>query len=111
MRLGLIVLTSVFTFTTQANAQEFGIASDGRNVAETWCKSCHLIDHKQTGTVQDGVPSFPEISEKLKVESERRRIPDWLTRPHGSMASISLSRQDIADVIAYIETLSPKPGK
>jgi mono/diheme cytochrome c family protein len=110
MRLSLIVLMSVFTFATSAGAQEFGKASEGRSLAVTWCKSCHLIDHKQIGIVQDGVPSFPAIAKKLKLPKERQRIPDWLTRPHGAMASISLSRQDIADVMAYIETLNTKPN-
>jgi mono/diheme cytochrome c family protein len=51
------------------------------------------------GTVQQGPPSFRSIG--LTAE----QLHTFLTHPHGAMPDFGLTRAEIDDVIAYIETL------
>ena len=111
MRAGLIVLMSIAVLVTLANAKEFGNAPKGKAIAEIWCKTCHLISSKPTGPLQDGVPTFPSVAVKLKQKGERFRIAEWLQEPHGQMERLNLSRQNIEDLVTYIESLAPKKDK
>jgi cytochrome c len=51
------------------------------------------------GTVQQGPPSFRSIG--LTAE----QLHTFLTHPHGAMPDLALTRAEIDDVIAYIESV------
>jgi len=72
----------------------------GGDVALRWCTACHLIRPAAGGPAVQGPPAFQTMA--------RARTPDslraFLTRPHAPMPPIELSRADIDDLIAYIET-------
>ena len=80
-----------------------GDAEAGHRFASQSCSNCHLVDAQQTKPAVDGVPSFISLAKSPTETSER--IQAFLANPHGAMPPISLSRQEIADVAAYIETL------
>ena len=77
------------------------IAAGGR-LARQWCANCHLVDGAgPSASVQQGPPSFRIIAGHLDPGEMRA----FLTHPHGAMPDLALSRAEIDDLIAYIESL------
>ncbi|HEV2303226.1 MAG TPA: cytochrome c [Stellaceae bacterium] len=77
-------------------------AAKGAQLAQLWCASCHVIGNSAANPVQVGPPSFPAIA---KGNLSAARLRAFLTKPHGSMPDLSLTRAEISDLVAYIETL------
>lgn len=76
-------------------------AAKGEIIAKRWCAACHLVAPGQTQANSD-VPSFAAIARK-KLPAEQLRA--FLTDPHPKMPDMSLTRSEIADIVAYIGTL------
>jgi cytochrome c len=77
-------------------------AADGERLARQWCVNCHVID--STGpatTLPQGPPSFRIIAGHLDPAEMR----SFLTNPHGAMPNLGLTRAEIDNLIAYIESL------
>jgi len=73
----------------------------GRQIAVRWCQACHATD---TAPIRnDAVPSFQEIARTPGVTNLSLRV--FLGTPHYRMPDYSLTRQEIADVSAYILSL------
>ncbi len=73
----------------------------GAQLASQWCANCHVVGGNAPGTVQQGPPSFRAIAQDLTADELRT----FLSHPHSPMPDLSLTRAEIDDVIAYIETL------
>ena len=72
----------------------------GAQLARQWCVHCHVVSAvAPPGTVQQGPPAFTA----MRMTGEQLRA--FLSRPHGAMPDLALTRSEIDDVIAYIETL------
>ena len=77
-------------------------AANGERLARQWCANCHVIDGGgSAATLPQGPPSFRTAAGHLNPDELRA----WLTHPHGAMPDLGLTRTEIADLIAYIETL------
>lgn len=77
-------------------------AAAGERLARQWCANCHVLD--RTGpatTIPQGPPSFSIIAGHL----DPGQIRAFLTKPHGAMPDLSLTRAEIDDLIAYIGSL------
>ena len=85
-----------------ASAQGWGDAPAGREIADRWCSACHLVAPDQQQASAD-VPSFMEIARA--VEGDFAILEAFLIDPHPPMPDMSLTRQEIRDVIAYFATL------
>ena len=73
----------------------------GQRLAQQWCASCHVIDGAAaTPAVPQGPPSFKAIAGRLNAAQLRA----FLSHPHGAMPDLGLTRAEIEDLIAYIET-------
>jgi mono/diheme cytochrome c family protein len=72
-------------------------------VARTWCAHCHAVERGETRQRADGLPSFTTLANDSRHTPERLRA--FLTRPHGRMPDLNLSRQDRDDLIAYMLSL------
>lgn len=85
-----------------AGVAHAGDPANGRRVAERWCSSCHVVAGRG-GT--DAAPTLESIAR------DRRREPDWvrqwLSAPHPPMPDPNLTRAEIEDVVAYLESLAP----
>ncbi len=77
-------------------------ASTGGQIAQRWCASCHVIGENQTGSVPQGPPSFRTIA-KSGMTAEQLRA--FLSHPHGAMPDLALTRTEIDDLTAYIQSL------
>ncbi|MDP2621539.1 MAG: cytochrome C552 [Hyphomicrobiales bacterium] len=98
-------------FLMAASAASTGAADDGEPqsgaaLSRTWCASCHLIGTDDTQVALADAPSFVEVA-KTMGETRREALAMWLTRPHDAMPDPSLTRAEIADILAYIESLAP----
>jgi mono/diheme cytochrome c family protein len=87
---------------TAASAQSWGDAASGRGTAERWCAACHMVAPDQPRALAD-VPTFMEIAGA--VEDDFDAIEGFLIDPHPPMPDMSLTRQEIRDLIAYFVTL------
>lgn len=75
-------------------------AAKGEVIAKRWCAACHLVSPEQTHANPDA-PSFSSIAHKKQA----LQLKTFLTDPHPKMPDMSLTRDEIADIIAYIGTL------
>jgi mono/diheme cytochrome c family protein len=75
----------------------------GLAIATTWCSSCHLVGTTQGATAQVDVPTFPAMARRLPTDLDV--LAAFIADPHPPMPNLTLSRQDIRDVLAYIATL------
>jgi mono/diheme cytochrome c family protein len=77
-------------------------AAAGERLARQWCVNCHVIDGTGPATtLPQGPPSFRIIAGHLDPGQMR----SFLTNPHGAMPNLALTRAEIDDLIAYIESL------
>lgn len=87
---------------TQAHAAMLGNAADGRNLAETWCASCHLVSAEQQVTTTEA-PPFETLAQRSPDDLGWLRA--FLADPHPPMPQLSLTRDEIRDLAAYIASL------
>jgi len=95
-----LALLAAATLATGASAA--GNPETGRAVAERWCTSCHAVGRDAAGS--DAAPAFSALA--------RERTPDqlrgWLAEPHPPMPNPSLTRNEIEDIVAYLQSLAPR---
>lgn len=75
----------------------------GKAMAQKWCSSCHVVDPAQSGTAQSDVPSFQAIANQEGMTAET--IASFITSPHPPMPDLNLARDQISDLVAYIQSL------
>jgi cytochrome c len=76
----------------------------GHELAERVCVACHVVSRQAaTSTITADVPSFPQIANKPGQSMEN--LAGRIVIPHPAMPAISLSREEIVNVVAYIMTL------
>ena len=68
-------------------------ADHGKQIAERWCASGHLVQRGQTRAT-DQAPPFDE-----------NKLAFLLLLPHPNMPSVSLNRAEVADLADYIRSL------
>jgi mono/diheme cytochrome c family protein len=76
--------------------------ANGARLAQRWCAECHVVSPTQTRGQADA-PTFAMIAAS-------RRIPEiagFLKDSHPQMPDMSLTRNEIADLIAWMRTLAP----
>ena len=95
------LLFSLFTVLLPPSARAAGDAAAGKDLATTWCGSCHLMEGTRTGA--DGARPFAAMARDPKATAGRLRA--FLVKPHGQMPELHLTRQEIENLIAYIESL------
>jgi mono/diheme cytochrome c family protein len=90
--------------TSAASAQDDRLA-EGRAIAERWCASCHVATPDQP-TAPDTAPSFLTLAADPAMTPER--LAGWIVAPHPPMPDPGLSRDQIAAVTVWIESLKPE---
>lgn len=81
-----------------------GAAADsarGQRIAERWCAECHVVAPGQR-RASDAVPTFAQISRTGRFNEAT--LAAFLANPHDTrMPNLSLTRSEIADLVAYIK--------
>ncbi len=99
--LALIALTFGAHVPVHAPAYAADVAQ-GERLARRWCAECHVVSPDQT-TAKADAPSFASISAKRRVPE----ISAFLRQDHPQMPNMSLSRDEIANLIAWMQSLAP----
>ena len=106
MRLSVVVATVTFVATavaiSAAPAEAAGNPQAGHALAQVWCSSCHVVD--ESGQGRDTAPPFATIASRH--QADHRWLRGWLIQPHPPMPNFNLSRQQIDDIVAYLDSLA-----
>ena len=96
----IILVLSALTFGGPASA--FGDKVEGRKIAAQWCATCHVVQSGQTSGTTDA-PPFREI--KKRHQANMDFLQSFLTQDHPQMPNMSLTKQEIENLQAYIGSL------
>jgi len=101
MKFSAMLATLTLLATTSLDAHA-GDRNQGEHLAKQWCTSCHLTSTDQASG-GDAAPPFPLIAESAADRSDD--LSAWLADPHPPMPNFNLTRREIDDLLAYIESL------
>lgn len=101
MRFAFVVGTVISLGCAPIAFAAAGNAEAGRQFVMRSCSSCHATEAAKTAT--DNAPPFSVVAKTNK--DNPAWIRGWLMAPHPPMPNISLSRQQIDDIVAYLSTL------
>ena len=83
--------------------------ANGQAIAERLCAGCHIVsDAQSSGGVVAGIPSFKAIANKEGQTGSA--IVNMIMNPHGEMVDTRLTRNEIGDVLSYLESLRDPAG-
>jgi cytochrome c len=102
------VVTSTTAALGQTPPQYVPTAEAGQAIAQKLCSSCHLTPDAPAKPITVGIPSLSALANK--PEQTPGTIALRLIRPPHPMPDMQLTRDEIADVIAYLATLRAAPG-
>jgi mono/diheme cytochrome c family protein len=92
----LVVAASATLAATAAGAAD---AERGETMARRWCAACHVVAPGQTrGSTQ--APPFSAIASKPGFDAAQLAL--YLLLPHPRMPDMNMSREEAADLAAYI---------
>jgi len=100
MRPLAIVAASVIVIVSIGPVLAAGDVRSGGQLAKQWCTSCHIVDRSEKGP--DTAPPFPAIARRHPQNDGWVRA--WLSTPHPPMPNFDLSRAQIDDIVAYLES-------
>jgi mono/diheme cytochrome c family protein len=78
-----------------------GDEASGLALAQAWCTGCHVVGPTVAGG--DSGPPFAAVANRSNLSPGALRA--WLTEPHPPMPNLDLSRQQIDDITAYLDSL------
>ena len=99
----MLLLTAVLGSALGSGAARAGDPSAGLEVAERWCASCHGIAPGRASDKE--APTFESIVGERGRSDEW--ISTWLSTPHQVMPDLALTRDEIAALVAYFDSLRP----
>jgi mono/diheme cytochrome c family protein len=95
------IILALIVFAAPLPRAAAGDAQAGKALAQSWCKSCHVVGPRGSGT--DAVPSFAAIASDPTLTAERLRT--FLANPRHPMPNPQLANTEIEDLVAYIQSL------
>lgn len=99
---GSVKLAAAIAVGLLAPAVAHADAAGGERLARQWCVNCHVVDGGGAATtIPQGPPSFRTAAGHL----DDGQLRAFLTRPHGAMPDLALTRAEIDDLVAYIRTM------
>ncbi len=99
-RISVLALLLAVPFVAQAA----GTPSEGEAIARLWCSGCHIVAADQVVGRTD-LPTFPTIA--MRSPDAITALAAFLADPHPPMPNMSLTREEIRNILAYIESLRP----
>lgn len=104
MKSAFIVVCTVL-LASPAIAGETGIAR-GRVLVETNCARCHAVG--QTGeSTHPEAPPFRTLSQRYPIDALEEAFAEGIFTGHPDMPDFQAEPEQIADIIAYIESIQP----
>ena len=97
-RLALSLLLLTAAVGTDAYAAD---AFKGEALAKRWCATCHIVaSDQQRGTTQ--APPFSAVANR--PDFNERTLAYFLLTPHPRMPDMNLTRNEAADLAAYVKS-------
>lgn len=87
-------LSALFAQTASAAS-----AANGEKMARRWCAACHVVAKDQT-TANTQAPPFSAVAKKPGFDASKLAL--FLLLPHPRMPDMNMSRNEAADLAAYI---------
>lgn len=81
-------------------------AARGQAIAQRWCAECHVVSPDQKSAKAD-VPSFAAIASR-RPAGGAVPLETFLMNPHPRMPDMQLTRNEVADLVAYIRSQKAK---
>jgi mono/diheme cytochrome c family protein len=94
----VVVVVSVLTVTSSFAANP----DNGETLVKRWCAACHLVASDQKNATTQA-PSFASVAKRPGFDAAK--IAFFLLDPHPKMPNMELSRDEAADIAAYIAAL------
>jgi mono/diheme cytochrome c family protein len=92
----------VFALAGGTSVAASGDLMRGKQLAEQWCASCHLVSANQATTTTEA-PPFETVARRST--DDLSWLAAFLADPHPPMPQLSLRRDEIRDLTAYIASL------
>jgi mono/diheme cytochrome c family protein len=89
--------TILLVAITGLMAEEVEVGDPQAGLAYAVCANCHAIVSNETSPVPEA-PAFDAIANRMSASA----ILVWMQSRHPTMPNITLGREDLMDVIAYI---------
>lgn len=103
MSLAKLLLSALACFAVLPSvAWAAGDAANGHALVRIWCSSCHVVDAEGGG--KDVAPPLPEIARRQAPDQLQARA--FLAAPHPPMPNFDLAREQIDDIVAYLNSLA-----
>ncbi len=93
------LLLAIAAFAVLSSSALAADPANGRRLARRWCASCHIVSPDQPSPPTEAVP-FRTIAHSPNFDEGR--LAFFLLDPHPKMPDMSLSRDEAADLAAYI---------
>jgi len=77
--------------------------ANGEKLARRWCATCHVVATDQRQGSTQAAP-FSEVAKQADFDGGKLAL--FLLAPHPPMPDMNLSRNEAADLAAYIATQS-----
>ncbi len=102
---GSVFFAAVLFAAAPASAQSLEKLSviEGERLARALCVNCHQVAPDGTGTALSDVPGFAEVANR--PDMTREAIETYVLSPHPAMPQIQFTRDELADISAYIMSL------
>jgi mono/diheme cytochrome c family protein len=98
-----VLVAATMVASVCALAQEADNVGHGRQIAQTICVACHIVERDQRVSPNSEAPPFPLIAATPGMTSIA--LTAALLMSHRLMPNIILDPEDRRDVIAYILSL------
>lgn len=98
-----IVATFISALVLLPSACFAADVSQGQQLAQRWCISCHLVRGDQRQAATDA-PPFATVARRPDFDVNRLAL--FLLNPYPRMPNMSLTRSEANDMAAYIGSLA-----
>jgi len=99
----VIAATLVSAAPAQAQSLEKLSVMEGERLARALCVNCHQVAPDGSGTALSDVPGFAAVANR--PDMTREAIESYVLSPHPAMPQIQFTRDELADISAYIMSL------
>lgn len=87
----------------------FGSVALGGNLVRQQCAGCHAVERTGDSPLKAATP-FREMGRTYPVRDLQEALAEGLVTAHPAMPPIELEASDVANVIAYLESVSGTGG-
>jgi mono/diheme cytochrome c family protein len=107
LKIGLAIFSMAVVVASPTVAQT-GVTdpSQGRELANSLCSTCHDVGPGPAETAKTDIPSFFAIANR--PDQSAQHLATAIILPHPEMPKVSFTTREMRDIIAYIMSLRAK---